>query len=175
MVQFWSTIPVGNLNRDEINLKFLVPLIFLLFFIPIRFARLIHLVETNRKKKKKRKERVLNNTCSPTLVGSSLGCDHAALVLEWLPDHHLAVLEDHGGVAEDEVDGAGDGAVAVELPVDVGVEGVLVGVDLAVVNDCPVGRYTERHGLVLLSSCAVLKPNVLGHEMISINRCIYIH
>lgn len=70
-----------------------------------------------------------------TLVGSSLSSDHAALGIEWLPDQHLAVLKDRGGVAEDEVDGPGDDTLAVELAVDVGVEGVLIAVDLAVVKD----------------------------------------
>lgn len=64
-----------------------------------------------------------------------MGCHHAGLVLQWLPDDHLAVLEDGGCVPKDEVDGSTDGAVAVELPVGLGVEGVLVPVHVAVVEN----------------------------------------
>lgn len=53
--------------------------------------------------------------------------------------HKLAVLDDHGGVAKDEVNGAGDGAVAEELPQGVGVEGVLVALDLAAIDDGLIG------------------------------------
>lgn len=68
-------------------------------------------------------------------VGLALGRDGVVL-----PPHRLlgldgAVLEDGGRVPEDEVDGAGDRALAVELTVRVRVEGVLVAVDVAPVED----------------------------------------
>ncbi|KAF7837798.1 RING-H2 finger protein ATL2 [Senna tora] len=55
---------------------------------------------------------------------AAAGCDDAVLVVEWLPDDESAVLEDGVGVTEDEVDGAGDEAVTVELPVGLGVQGL---------------------------------------------------
>nr|GLL31965.1 hypothetical protein BHE74_00022651 [Ipomoea trifida] len=57
----------------------------------------------------------------PAAILSPLGGHHAGLVPQWLPHHHLAVLEDRRGVPEDEVDGAGDGTIAVVLAVRVGV------------------------------------------------------
>lgn len=86
-------------------------------------------------------------------VHPSLGCHHASLVVHRLPHYHLAVLEHHSRIAEDEVDGAADGAVAVELPVGLGVEGVLVAVHLAVVEDGQVGLHPQSHGLVPFGSC----------------------
>lgn len=47
----------------------------------------------------------------------ALGCDGVELIGKWLPGPDIAVLEYHGGVAEDEVDGASDVAVPVELTV----------------------------------------------------------
>lgn len=74
-------------------------------------------------------------------------------------DH--AVLEHDRRVAEDEVDGAGDEAVAVELPQLVRVEGVLVAVDAAAVDDGAVGAHAQGHRLVLLGPRRVLDPEVL--------------
>nr|GMD18205.1 Os04g0641250 [Ipomoea batatas] len=74
-------------------------------------------------------------------VLSTLGGHHAGLILHWLPHDHLAGLEDDRGVPEDEVDGARDGAGAVELAVGVGVEGVLVPA-----NE-PFSIYRHRGGL----------------------------
>jgi len=68
-----------------------------------------------------------------------LGCYDALLVVHWLPDYHLAVLEHCGCVAKNEVDGAGDGAISIELAVGVGIEGVLVPIHLAVIEDGHVG------------------------------------
>lgn len=47
----------------------------------------------------------------------------------------VAALEDGRGVSEDEVDGAVDAALSVELPEGEGVEGVLVAGDGAPVED----------------------------------------
>lgn len=54
-------------------------------------------------------------------LSSTLCGDDALLILHWLPHEDLAVLEDDGAVAEDEIDGAGNGAVSVELTVSVSV------------------------------------------------------
>lgn len=72
-------------------------------------------------------------------VGLALRRDGVVLAPQRLARLDAAVLEYRGGVAEDEVDGARDGAVAVELAVGVGVEGVLVGVEAAAVEDGAVG------------------------------------
>lgn len=81
---------------------------------------------------------------------SSAGGDEALLGFDGgLSDDELAVLEDSEGVAEDEVDGAGDGAVAVELALGLDVESVLEAVHCAVVEHCLVCCYSECHCLVL--------------------------
>lgn len=108
------------------------------------------------------------------LVRPALGGDDAVLVVQRLPHDHLAVLEHRRGIAEDEVDGAGDGAVPVELSVGVGVEGVLVPVHVAVVEDGEVGVHSQCHGLVLGRSRGVLEPHVLGHEVGSHYGCVCI-
>nr|GMD13383.1 hypothetical protein Iba_chr07aCG12430 [Ipomoea batatas] len=83
-----------------------------------------------------------DNAAHSSTVLSTLGRHHAGLILHWLPHDHLAVLEHGRRVPEDEVDGAGDGAAAVELAVGVGVEGVLVPA-----NE-PVSLYCHRGGLI---------------------------
>ena len=70
-----------------------------------------------------------------SLVSPALGCHGVLLAGHRLPDVYVAVLEDHGGVAEDEVDGAIDVAVAVELLLGVDVECVLVALEAALVVD----------------------------------------
>lgn len=64
--------------------------------------------------------------------------DYVLLVVHWFSDDEDGVLDDGGGVAEDEIDGAGDDAVAVELAVGLGVECVLVAFHSAIVEDCSV-------------------------------------
>ena len=54
-------------------------------------------------------------------------------------EEELAVLEDGGGVVEDEVDGAGDVVLPEELAHGVGVEGVLVAAHGAAEEDGEVG------------------------------------
>ena len=68
----------------------------------------------------------------------SLGSYHASLVLPWLSHYEGAFLEDGEGITEDEVDGARDGAPAVELTVFVGVEAVLVPEYIDVEEHCLV-------------------------------------
>lgn len=93
--------------------------------------------------------------------------DDVLLVVEGLADEDLAVLEDGFGVAEDEVDGAGDGAVAVELAEGVDVEGVLVRVHLAVVEDGAVGLDEKGDGLVFRWAGGVLEPHVPRDESLA--------
>lgn len=59
------------------------------------------------------------------------------------------VLEESGGVAEDEIDGAADVAFAVELAGGAGVESVLVAVDDAAVENGVVGFHAEGYGLAV--------------------------
>lgn len=72
-------------------------------------------------------------------VGSALRCDGVLLAWHRLPDVDGAVLDDGGCVAEDEVDGAEDLAVAVELALGVDVESVLVAFEAAPVENGVVG------------------------------------
>ncbi|KAH0466861.1 hypothetical protein IEQ34_004099 [Dendrobium chrysotoxum] len=78
---------------------------------------------------------------SGVLVGisPSLSGDGVLLAAKGLAGVDIAVLEDHGGVAEDEIDSAVDVAVAVELALAVDVEGVLVSLKAAAVEDGEVG------------------------------------
>ncbi|KAH0467288.1 hypothetical protein IEQ34_004526 [Dendrobium chrysotoxum] len=72
-------------------------------------------------------------------ISSSLSGDRVLLAAKGLAGVDIAVLEDDGGVAEDEVDGAVDVAVAVELALAVDVDGVLVSLKAAAVEDGEVG------------------------------------
>lgn len=76
----------------------------------------------------------------------------------------LARLEDGGGVAEDEVDGAGDGALAVELAERVRVERVLVALDAAPVRRRHVRAHPQRHRLPLRRPRRVPERHVPSHE-----------
>ena len=102
---------------------------------------------------------------------TALGCDGVLLAREALSGHDLAVLEHHGPVSEDEVHGACDVALAVELALGVGVEGVLVAVDGAAVEDREVGVRTEGHGLVLLGAGRVLEGYVPCDEPLPFHGC----
>ena len=68
-------------------------------------------------------------------VGASLGGDGVLLAGERPTQVYVAALNDGDGVPEDEVDGAIDVAVAVELALGVDVEGVLVSLEAAAVED----------------------------------------
>lgn len=83
----------------------------------------------------------------------------------------VAVLEDRGGVAKDEVNGPGDEAVGEELAVVVNVESVLVSEDVALVEGGEVGPDPESHGLVLRVAGGVLEGNVPGEEAFSDDGC----
>ncbi|CAL1360643.1 unnamed protein product [Linum trigynum] len=60
-------------------------------------------------------------------VGPAVGSQHVLLARVGSAGVDVAVLEDSGGVAEDEVDGANDDAAVEELAVGVDVQCVLVG------------------------------------------------
>lgn len=92
-------------------------------------------------------------------------CGNGVLLIgQALSGRDLAVLEYGLPVAEDEVDGAGDPALFVELAHRVGVQGVLVPVDAAPEYDGPVGIRTVGDGLVLSRASGVLERYVPGYE-----------
>ncbi|BAT09248.1 Os09g0545550, partial [Oryza sativa Japonica Group] len=107
--------------------------------------------------------------------GEGLGGDGVLLAAEGEAGDDVAVLEDGGGVAEDEVDGAGDAAVAVELPVALGVQRVLVHPDAAAVQRRGVGVGQQRHRLLVLCSGRVLDGQINGDEANAINSCTHIY
>lgn len=95
------------------------------------------------------------------------GRHDALLVVQRLPHFDEAVLEDGGRVAKDEVDGAGDGAIPVELTLGMAIERVLEPIHLAVVEDRFIGLHPHGNGLVFLWTGRVFKPKVLGNEPVS--------
>lgn len=82
-----------------------------------------------------------------------------------------AVLEDGGGIAENEVDGAADVAVAEELAHRVGVKGVLVACNAASEEHREIGVGSQRHRLVLLRSGGVLECYIARYESSPANSC----
>ena len=100
-------------------------------------------------------------------VGAALGGNRVLLLAHRPPRVDHAVLEDYGGVAEDEVDGAVDVALFVELTLGVDVEGVLVALEAAAVEDGEVGAGPEGHGLVVLGTGRVAECDALGDESLA--------
>ncbi|BAS71791.1 Os01g0312600, partial [Oryza sativa Japonica Group] len=94
-----------------------------------------------------------------------------ALVGERAARVEVAALEDDGGVAEDEVDGAVDVALAEELAEGVDVEGVLVADEAAPVERRQVGAHAQRHRLVLRRAGRVLDRQVAGQEVVAHHSC----
>lgn len=111
------------------------------------------------------------NACVLVRVFLALCSYGHKLVGHGLPRHDVAILEDDGRVPEDEVDGARDVALTVELAVGVGVEGVLVCVEGAPVEDRLVGTRAEGHGLVLGRPGRVLEPHVPSYEALARDSC----
>lgn len=105
-----------------------------------------------------------HDSCSHVLLGCSVGGDCVELVVQGLPHDDNGVLDHGGGGAEDEVDCAGDDAVAVELPVGLDVQGVLVTQDVATNESGHVSLVPECNGLVSLSTGRVLECHCLGNE-----------
>lgn len=68
-------------------------------------------------------------------VGSALSRDGVLLLVHGPPGEDHAVLEDDGGVAEDEVYGAVDVAFFVELPLGMDIESVLVAFEATAIED----------------------------------------
>jgi hypothetical protein len=84
----------------------------------------------------------------------------------------LVVVEDGGGVAEDEVDAAGDEAVEVVLAAEVGKQRVLVGDEAAVLEDGAVGSDGRRYGLAAGGGGrwgVVLEGDVVGLELVAVD------
>ena len=104
-------------------------------------------------------------------VCSSLRCYCVFLLGEGFSGVDHAVLEHRCGVAEDEVDGAVDVALFVELALGVGVESVLVALEAAAVEDGEVGAGAQRHRLVVLWAGGVAECDAAGDESVSLRRC----
>lgn len=83
----------------------------------------------------------------------------------------VAALQHGEPVPEDEVDGAVDVALAVELAEGVGVQGVLVALDAAPEEGRTVGVHSEGHRLVVLRPGCVTEGYVPGYEALPGNRC----
>lgn len=95
-----------------------------------------------------------------------LGGDDCELAWQGHSGHYVAALEYDRGIPEDEVNGARDLALPVELPEGVNVQGVLVGTDRAPVQGREVRIHAQRHCLVLSRARRVLKGNVPRQETI---------
>lgn len=108
-------------------------------------------------------------------VRPPVGRDGVLLAVERLPDDDHGVLDDGGGVAEDEVDSAADDAASVELAVGLGVEGVLVAFHPAVKEDGAVGLHPQCHCLALDCTGGVPEPNCLCYESLPNCRCNQSH
>jgi len=104
-------------------------------------------------------------------LGSSRPC--AVTAFCWPRRGRRAALEHGGRVAEDEVDGAGHEALAVQVAERVRVQGVLVPVDAAAVGDGAVGAHAQRHRLVLRWPRRVLHPQVLQDDPVSRHGCMH--
>lgn len=100
-----------------------------------------------------------------------LGSDGDLLQGHRLASVETAVLENDGGVAEYEVDGAVDVALAEELAIGVDVERVLVPNYVAPIDHAVVRTNAECHRLVPAWPCRILKGYVPGDETGSGCRC----
>lgn len=103
-------------------------------------------------------------------IGSALGGDGVGLVA-WFAGEDVAVLENDGGIAEDEIDSAIYVAISIELAIGVDIEGVLVAFEAAPVEDGEVGAGAQRHCLAVFWTGSVLKCYVTSDEAISNNSC----
>ncbi|GJN03664.1 hypothetical protein PR202_ga21135 [Eleusine coracana subsp. coracana] len=100
-------------------------------------------------------------------VGAALCRGDVLLVVHGPAQDEHAVLEHGRRVAEDEVDGPGDDAVAVELGLGVRVQRVLERVHPAVEEDGFVRLHQQRHRLVLGRARRVAEPERDGHEPVA--------
>lgn len=103
-------------------------------------------------------------------IGSPLCCKRVLLPEDRaLLGDDVARLEGGVGVAEDEVDRALDGALAVVLAEGVAVEGVLVAVEGHFVHGDHVGGATEGDGLVAVGAGRVLHFEGLADEVLALH------
>ena len=96
-------------------------------------------------------------------VGAGLGGDVAGAV-----GVYLGVVEDGGGVAEDEVDATFDVGVGVVLAAVVGEECVLMAEEAAVLEDGAVGADGGGYGLTGVAG-GVLEGEVVGLEAVTVD------
>nr|GLL28105.1 hypothetical protein BHE74_00043207 [Ipomoea trifida] len=104
-------------------------------------------------------------------VGPALGRYGDLLLVHRFSCVYHAVLEDNGGVSEDEIDGSVDVTFLVELSLGVGVEGVLVAFEAAAVEDGKIGAGAKRHGLVVRRAGGVAECYSLCYKPIPGHRC----
>jgi hypothetical protein len=102
-------------------------------------------------------------------VISALGRYHVHLALQWPPHIYKAILENYRGVAENEVHGAVDVTLSVELALGVDHQGVLVALEGTPVEDGEIRGGAEGDRLTLLRPGRVAKCNVTSHEVKPIN------
>lgn len=104
-------------------------------------------------------------------VCPALCCDCVLLLAHWFSYVHITVLEDSSSVSEDEVYGAIDVTVSVELALGVDVECVLVTLETTLVEHREVGPGSESHCLMLLWSGRVLERHAFRNKSASGDRC----
>lgn len=97
-------------------------------------------------------------------VAPALGGDDVGLAPQGFAHVDDAVLDDDGGIAEDEVDGAVDVAWFIELALRVDEEGVLVALETAGVEDGEVGGGPEGDRLAALWTGGVAECDSSGYE-----------
>lgn len=101
----------------------------------------------------------------------ALGGDGVDLLGQREAGKDFAELEDGGGAAEDEIDGAVDGGVEIELAFGVGVESVLEGDEAASVEDGAVGVVADGDGLSFPAEGGVPEGDSGGDESVSVHGC----
>lgn len=106
-------------------------------------------------------------------VFSSLGSDRVLLIDHRFSYINVAVLEDCHGVAEYEVHRAIYVAIAIELSLRVDIEGVLIPLEAALVENGEVGARTEGYGLVFMGSGRVLECHASCYEPFTGNACTH--
>lgn len=100
-------------------------------------------------------------------VCPTLGRDHVLLATHRPLRIDHAILENHGCVSKDKVDGAVNVAFLVELAFGVDVESVLVPFESTVIENREVGSRSESHGLVVLRTGSVLECDSPCNESIT--------
>lgn len=104
-------------------------------------------------------------------VGPAVCENDVVGVAAWAAEHQIAALENGDCVSEDEIDGAVDVALPVELAVGVGEEGVLVSRNAATVEDGTIRSDVQSHGLSAFRTCVVVEPHVSSDEPITGDCC----